>query len=96
MDVGQEVEVHTTFDNSWAPGFEIAEVIDRGCYRVRRKSDGTVLPNVIAEYDLRVAWLASSASRCSRPSPLVGVDRRDSRRVPAVDQQQPVQTGDLQ
>jgi hypothetical protein len=59
MDVGQEVEVHTTFDNSWAPGFEIAEVIDRGCYRVRRKSDGTVLPSVTAEYDLRVAWHAS-------------------------------------
>ena len=57
MDVGQEVEVHTTFDNSWAPGFEIAEVIDRGCYRVRRKSDGTLLPSVTAEYDLRVPWL---------------------------------------
>ena len=58
MNVGQEVEVHTTFDNSWAPGFEIAEVIDRGSYRVRRKSDGTLLPSVTAEYDLRVAWLA--------------------------------------
>ena len=51
--------MHTTFDNSWAPGFEIAEVIDRGGYRVRRKSDGTVLPSVTAEYDLRLAWRAS-------------------------------------
>jgi hypothetical protein len=59
MDVGQEVEVHTTFDNSWAPGFEIAEVIGRGRYRVRRKSDGTVLPTVTAEHDLRIAWLAA-------------------------------------
>ena len=56
MDVGQEVEVHTSFDNSWSPGFEIAEVVDRGCYRVRRMSDGTVLPSVTAEYDLRAAW----------------------------------------
>ena len=41
MNVGQEVEVHTTFDNSWAPGFEIGgKVIDRGSYRVRRESDG--------------------------------------------------------
>ena len=59
MDVGQEVEVHTTFDNSWAPGFEIVEVIGQGRYRVRRKSDRTVLPNVTSEDDLRVVWPAS-------------------------------------
>ena len=67
MDVGQEVEVHTTFDNSWAPGFEIAEVIDRGCYRVRRTSDGTLLPSVTAEHDLRVPWLP--AERIGRAVP---------------------------
>ena len=60
MDVGQEVEVHTTFDNSWAPGFEIAEVIDRGCYRVRRTSDGTLLPSVTGS--------TTSASLGFRPS----------------------------
>ena len=30
MDVGEQVEVHTRFNDSWVPGFEIAEVADRG------------------------------------------------------------------
>jgi hypothetical protein len=55
MNIGQEVEVHTTFDNSWAPGFEVAEVTEDG-YRLRRKSDGTLLPNATGASDLRPTW----------------------------------------
>jgi hypothetical protein len=52
MRVGEQVEVHTRFNDSWVPGFEIAEVADSG-YRVRRRSDGVILPNVTSESDLR-------------------------------------------
>jgi len=52
MNIGQKVEVHTSFDDTWAPGFEIAEVTDQG-YRVRRASDGALLPNITGESDLR-------------------------------------------
>ena len=57
MNIGQEVEVHTRFDGSWAPGFEIAEITERG-YRLRRTSDGMVLPDVTSTTDLRPAWPA--------------------------------------
>jgi hypothetical protein len=46
------VEVRTGFDRSWAPGFEVAEVEDDG-YRVRRRSDGEVLPVTIDAGDVR-------------------------------------------
>jgi hypothetical protein len=54
MDVGEPVEVHTKFDDSWVPGFEIAEVADSG-YRVRRKSDGSLLPGYTGGGDIRPA-----------------------------------------
>ena len=47
LAVGTPVEVRRRFDYSWARGFEVAEVVHDG-YRLRRKSDGTVLP---AEFD---------------------------------------------
>jgi hypothetical protein len=52
MQQGQQVEVHTRFDDSWCQGFEIAEVTSDG-YRVRRKSDGSLLPGVTSSSDLR-------------------------------------------
>jgi hypothetical protein len=52
MQVGQRVEVQTRFDGSWSPGFEIAEVIGDS-YRVRRTSDGELLPNTTGADDLR-------------------------------------------
>jgi hypothetical protein len=66
MRVGEKVEVHTRFNDSWVPGFEIAEVADSG-YRVRRRSDGVILPNVTSESDLRPAppmqrWTPDSPS----------------------------------
>jgi hypothetical protein len=52
LQVGEAVEVHTKFNDSWVGGFEIAEVVDGG-YRVRRASDGSLLPNLTSEADVR-------------------------------------------
>jgi hypothetical protein len=52
LHVGDPVEVHTKYNDSWVTGFEIAEVVDGG-YRVRRTSDGDLLPNVTGEDDVR-------------------------------------------
>ena len=54
MQIGAPVEVHTRFTDSWSPGFEIAEVVAEG-YRLRRLSDGAVLPEPTCEADLRPA-----------------------------------------
>jgi hypothetical protein len=54
LQVGEQVEVHTKFNDNWVPGFEIAEVVVGG-YRVRRTSDGSLLPNLTGEDDLRPA-----------------------------------------
>ena len=54
LGVGEVVEVHTKFNDSWVRGFEIAEVVDGG-YRVRRLSDGSLLPNLTGEDDVRPA-----------------------------------------
>jgi hypothetical protein len=57
LNVGDRVELHTKFNDTWVPGFEIAEVVtDR--YRVCRTSDGTVLPDLTGESDLRPASLS--------------------------------------
>lgn len=52
--VGDPVEVHTAFDDSWTAGFEIAEVLASG-YRVRRTHDQSVLPDPTGADDLRPA-----------------------------------------
>lgn len=52
MKPGTKVEVRSRFDRSWGHGFEIAEVMDDG-YRVRRMSDGSVLPVVFDKTDVR-------------------------------------------
>ena len=41
------------FDQHWSRGFEVAEVLDDG-YRLRRASDGTVLPAVFDPDEVRV------------------------------------------
>jgi len=40
---GVDVEVRARFDGAWKRGFEIAAVEDE-LYRIRRRSDGSVLP----------------------------------------------------
>ena len=54
LQVGERVEVHTRYNDAWVGGFEIAEVVEGG-YRVRRTSDGSLLPNLTGEEDLRPA-----------------------------------------
>lgn len=65
---GTRVEVRSRFDRSWSRGFEIVEAIDHPdpavlvegtphdsevAYRLRRRSDGRVLPLLFADHDLR-------------------------------------------
>jgi hypothetical protein len=54
VEVGDRVEVHTKFSDSWVGGFQIAEIIPEG-YRVRRMSDGSILPGYTSETDVRRA-----------------------------------------
>ncbi len=47
VEPGTRVEVQSRFDRAWARGFEVAELVREGetyQYRVRRRSDGSVLP----------------------------------------------------
>jgi hypothetical protein len=53
LRVGEPVEVHTKYNDAWVGGFEIAEVVEGG-YRVRRTSDGSLLPNLTSEDDVRL------------------------------------------
>lgn len=49
---GTRVEVRSRFDDSWARGFEVAEVMPEG-YRLRRLSDLSVLPVEFPTDDVR-------------------------------------------
>lgn len=56
MDPGTRVEVRSRFDQAWARGFEVAEQVpaDQGLrYRVRRRSDGSVLPVLFGDDEVR-------------------------------------------
>jgi len=58
MRVGTHVEVRNRFDARWSRGFEVAEQVREPNvralrYRVRRRSDGTVLPAMFDADDLR-------------------------------------------
>lgn len=53
ISAGTRVDVRSRFVGSWSRGFEVAELVhDRG-YKVRRLSDGTVLPDLFDEEELR-------------------------------------------
>ena len=52
LDPGTKVEVRSRFDQSWSRGFEVAEHTDRG-YRIKRLSDGMVLPTEFIDDDVR-------------------------------------------
>ncbi len=49
---GTRVEVRTGFDDSWSSGFAV-EAHDGEGYRLRRRSDGQVLPVVFAPTQVR-------------------------------------------
>jgi hypothetical protein len=52
LDAGVRVEVRSRFDGRWARGFEV-ETHDADGYTVRRLSDGTVLPVVFTDDEVR-------------------------------------------
>lgn len=52
LPVGETVEVRSRFDSSWARGFEVVEQTETG-YRVKRLSDGAVLPTEFDDDDVR-------------------------------------------
>jgi hypothetical protein len=67
LQIGDRVDVHTNFVDSWVPGFEIVELVAEG-YHVRRESDGSLLPGYTSELDVRPSagfeegpWWARSA-----------------------------------
>jgi hypothetical protein len=52
----ESVEVHCRFGDRWVGGFEVAEIVpgDSGAvYRLRRRSDDSVLPTLFDERDIR-------------------------------------------
>ena len=65
LPTGAAVEVRSRYLGTWTNGFELAERVDEG-YRVRRRSDGSVLPGVFAPADVRrpqlglVGWPAGA------------------------------------
>jgi len=53
---GTRVEVRSRFEAAWSRGFEVAEeiaTVPRARYRVRRRSDGSILPVLFDADDLR-------------------------------------------
>jgi hypothetical protein len=54
LSAGDKVEVRRRFDAQWSRGFEVVEVAEKGV-RVRRISDGEILPVVFPEIDIRKA-----------------------------------------
>lgn len=56
VNPGTRIEVRSRFDQRWARGFELAEVVEdegQARYRVRRRSDGSVLPALFIDDDVR-------------------------------------------
>lgn len=52
MKVGDAVEVHSSFENTWSQGFQIEAVVEGG-FSVRRLSDGLLLPIPTGLADVR-------------------------------------------
>ena len=56
MRPGTRVEVRSRFEERWTRGFEVSEVLEaegEPVYRVRRRSDGSILPVTFSDDDLR-------------------------------------------
>jgi hypothetical protein len=56
MEQGTRVEVRSRFDDRWSRGFEVAEVVREGegaRYKLKRRSDGSVLPALFVDDELR-------------------------------------------
>lgn len=59
LAVGTHVDVQTAFDQSWQSGFVVDVVTEIG-YRLRRESDGAVLPELpherVRRHRTRSTW----------------------------------------
>ena len=53
LRTGTPVDVRSRFVGSWSRGFEVAEQVTDHGYRLRRVSDGTVLPDVFSDDEVR-------------------------------------------
>jgi streptomycin 6-kinase len=57
MQPGTRVEVRSRFDRRWARGFEVdaivAETDESENYRIKRRSDGAVLPALFVSDEVR-------------------------------------------
>jgi hypothetical protein len=57
MEPGTRVEVRTRFDQRWSRGFEVADVLagegDAARYRIRRRSDDSLLPTEFGSDEIR-------------------------------------------
>jgi len=52
LEHGTRVDVRSRFVGAWTHGFEIEEAVDGG-YRIRRVSDGSILPDVVSVEEVR-------------------------------------------
>ncbi len=52
LEVGSHVEVRDRYQGTWARGFEIS-AIEEGRYRVKRISDGAILPGTFSPDEVR-------------------------------------------
>ena len=43
----------SAFERTWVGGFAVAEVLPQDSYRLRRSSDGSLLPDATGSDDLR-------------------------------------------
>jgi hypothetical protein len=66
IEPGTSIEVRARFNGRWCDGFEVADLVDADAstvrYRVRRTSDGAILPVLFAADDIHSA----RASRATR------------------------------
>lgn len=53
LAAGTPVDVRSRYLGTWSRGFEVAELVG-DAYRVRRLSDGSVLPSEFSSDDVRV------------------------------------------
>ena len=52
LEVGESIEVHVSFNDSWSDGYEIAAVHPTG-YRLRRTDNRALFPDLTSEHDVR-------------------------------------------
>ena len=63
--LGTRVEVTNRFDRRWSRGFEVAEIVGAG-YRLRRLSDGLVIPVVFSAPEVRADGSAPALAFLTR------------------------------